>query len=352
MSLSENGGITRRTFLVSLAALTVVPRWSVRAASNAIPVTAINHCSLEVPDPARSVAWYQELFGLPIVARHKNGTVVLRVGDGPQSLMISGGGDGRARIKHLCLAVDQFDADRAVEVLKQNGFAEADTPGRMQVTRRIRGRGGGTPEVFFGDAEGLVVQLQDSTYCGGTGKLGNECDKILQVAPGKGLLKITDLNHVTCFITNMKAAVDLYQRLFGFQIDTYQGPTPILRVGLENQQLILVGGHDWPGGNQIDHVCFEVEDFDVKRISKVLEDYGVKSQGEAMRPDGRSHSYFTMRKPDRGGAPDGTAEFYFADPDGIIIQLQDARYCGGAGYLGDKCGTTENPTGRGLSHGH
>jgi len=352
MSASDNGGITRRTFLASLAALAVAPRLAARAASSVIPATVVNHCCLEVPDPARSVAWYQELFGLPIVARHKNGTVVLRVGDGPQSLMISGGGDGRARIKHLCLGVDQFDADRAVELLKQNGFAEADTPDRMQVTRRIRGGAGGTPEVFFGDAEGLVVQLQDSTYCGGTGKLGNECGEILQAAPGEGLLNITDLNHVTCFITNMKASVELYQRLFGFQIDTYQGPTPILRVGPRNKQLIFVGGDDWPGGNQIDHVCFEVEDFDVERISKVLEGYGVKPQGEAMRPDRSSRSYFSMRKPDRGGAPDGTAEFYFADRDGIIIQLQDARYCGGAGYLGDKCGTPKNPTGRGRSHGH
>jgi len=336
-----------------MAALAATPRLPAWAAPDPLQVTAINHCALEVPDPERSVAWYQELFGLPVVARHDDGTTVLRVGDGPQSMMISGGGNGEARIKHLCLAVDKFDADRAVEILKQNGFAEAETPSRMQVARRIRGDGaGGTPEVFFGDSEGLVVQLQDSMYCGGAGRFGNECGEILQAAPGEGLLKISDVNHVTCLITNMKNAVALYQRLFGFQIDTYQGPTPIMRVGPGNQQLILVGGYEWPGGNQIDHVCFEVEDFDLGRISKVLEGYGVTPQGEAMRPDGKSQSYYTMRKPDRGGAPNGTAEFYFANPDGIIIQLQDARYCGGAGYLGDECGTPENPTGRGRSHGH
>jgi hypothetical protein len=48
----------------------------------------------------------------------------------------------------------------------------------------------------------------------------------------------------------------------------------------------------------------------------------------------------------RGGAPGGTPELYFTDPDGILIQLQDARYCGGNGYLGEECGTVENPTGR------
>ena len=54
----------------------------------------------------------------------------------------------------------------------------------------------------------------------------------------------------------------------------------------------------------------------------------------------------TMRMPDRGGAPGGTPELYFTDPDGILLQLQDARYCGGNGYLGEECGTPENPTGR------
>jgi hypothetical protein len=28
---------------------------------------------------------------------------------------------------------------------------------------------------------------------------------------------------------------------------------------------------------------------------------------------------------------------YFTDPDGLLIQVQDVRYCGGGGYLGDVC---------------
>jgi hypothetical protein len=47
--------------------------------------------------------------------------------------------------------------------------------------------------------------------------------------------------------------------------------------------------------------------------------------------------YVTRRMPDRGGAPGGTPELYFTDPDGILLQLQDVSYCGGGGYLGDEC---------------
>ena len=36
-------------------------------------------------------------------------------------------------------------------------------------------------------------------------------------------------------------------------------------------------------------------------------------------------------------APGGGQRVYFTDPDGLAIQLQDAVYCGGGGYLGEVC---------------
>ena len=30
-------------------------------------------------------------------------------------------------------------------------------------------------------------------------------------------------------------------------------------------------------------------------------------------------------------------ELYFTDPDGLLIQLQDTKYCGGSGSLGEVC---------------
>ena len=44
-----------------------------------------------------------------------------------------------------------------------------------------------------------------------------------------------------------------------------------------------------------------------------------------------------MRMENRGGAKEGTPEFYFTDPDGLVIQLQDVTYCGGGGVLGNVC---------------
>ena len=46
------------------------------------------------------------------------------------------------------------------------------------VTMRMEDRGGareGTPELYFTDPDGIPIQLQDVTYCGGSGYLGNVC---------------------------------------------------------------------------------------------------------------------------------------------------------------------------------
>lgn len=47
--------------------------------------------------------------------------------------------------------------------------------------------------------------------------------------------------------------------------------------------------------------------------------------------------YVTMRMENRGGAPGGTPELYFTDPDGLLMQLQDTSYCGSSGFLGNEC---------------
>jgi 20S proteasome alpha/beta subunit len=33
----------------------------------------------------------------------------------------------------------------------------------------------GTPELYFTDPDGISIQLQDATYCGGSGVRGNVC---------------------------------------------------------------------------------------------------------------------------------------------------------------------------------
>jgi len=331
--------------------LTLTPRlFGSESTSDAIPVTAINHVTINVTDLGRSLDWYQRLFGMSVVARQGE-TIILRVGNGPHYLEMASRANAKPGITHFGLSTDNFDPHRVVEILESHEIALAQKPAPMKAHVRIGGQPiGGTPEVYVGDPDGIVVQLQDSSSDGGMGPLGDEHSKVPESASAAGLLAVRDYNHVTSIVPDQRRTVGFYQKLFRMPIDTYQGPLPILRVGTGNQSLAFVGAADRHAPAFVDHVCFAVDDFNPDRILATLTDYGVTPRADERRRPAPLKSYVTMRMPDRGGAPGGTPELYFTDPDGILLQVQDVRYCCGSGYLGDERGTprrlaNEGPTG-------
>ena len=307
-----------------------------------IPVNAWNHMTLTVTDIGRSLEFYQGLFGLTLAARQAQ-TLILRVGAGPQFIALGGGRpDVQPHINHTCLTVDDFDADRLVGILGEHGVTRVGQPSEAgPSTVRIRMRGAefgghpdGTPELYIADPDGVVVQLQDNTYCGGEGLLGELCNAP-EPAPSDGLIALREINHFTVFVSDQARSMAFYQELFGMPVTRHQGALPLLSVGVGAQFLALPQG---PGEPRIHHASLAMENFQHEEVTATLESFGIRPRPEgAQGPAGPLESYVTMRMPDRGGAPDGTPELYFTDPDGILLQLQDVRYCGGAGYFGEIC---------------
>ena len=349
--------IDRRTFLRSIPALAVAPRLLAQSPSTPpIPVRGLNHMTLSVSDPKRSLEFYQGLFGMPVQARQGQ-TTLLRIGAGPQFLALSGtGANGTPSINHFCMSVESFDANRAMTILAGRGVARADgaggglSGGAMKARLRMRGpesggAPGGTPELYFGDPDGIVVQLQDVRYCGGAGVLGDVC-AAAEPSPTKGLLAVRDLSHFTITASDSQRSNKFYQELFGLDVQARQGPTaPLLGVGPGAQFVMFTGaagagrgaGAAPPRLPGIHHVCMSMDAFNPDQILKTLEGFGIKPRGDTPGPAAPMTSYVTLRMENRGGAKEGTPELYFTDPDGLLIQLQDVKYCGGSGYLGDVC---------------
>jgi catechol 2,3-dioxygenase-like lactoylglutathione lyase family enzyme len=194
-----------------------------------------------------------------------------------------------------------------------------------------------TPEFYLGDPDGIAVQLQDPAYCGGKGVKGDQCLATPEPARTKGLIALRGLSHFTLSVSNAGNSLKFYQDLFGLRVQAYQGTAPVLGVGTERQFLALAGAGAGAAMPNIGHACFTMENFQPDRVLKTLAEFGIKPRGDARGPAPPLVSYVTMRMPDRGGAPGGTPELYFTDPDGILLQLQDVRYCGGAGSLGEVC---------------
>lgn len=335
---------SRRTLLKAIPAFAFAP--ALFAQPNPVPVAVqkLHSFQLRVSDVARSVAFYQDLFGAPIQARQGD-TVFLRIGSGPRFFSLSPIQAGQQPgFAHIGLSVANFAVAAVQAQLQAFGISSAQPPmaGQSALDHALRSwtvQRGDTTELYFADIEGVVYQLNAEAYCGGTGSQGAVCQRV-EPAAASGLFKLLDLSHFTNFMTNRDRANAFYTRIFGKQFQAYQGPTsPIIGVGDGKQFLMYTGGNQEGAPTQagrIDHSCFSVEDFSVDGILAKLTDYGLSGVDSGNGAPALSH-WVSMRMPNRGGVEGGTPEVYFADPDAIHIQLQDASYCGGGGYLGDDC---------------
>jgi len=351
--------ISRRKLLLSIPALApafaLVPRIFAQAAKPSVQVKGINHFALSVSDVKKSVDFYQAVFGMPVQQR-QGSTVILRIGSGPQFMALSPAGTSAPSIvSNVGMSVDNFNADQIISVLAQHGVtkAEAADPGLSGGPMKVRvSKRGDTNELFLGDPDGMIVQLQDTKYCGGTGPLGAAC-MAPEASPQKGMIAVEELSHFTVFgVANADRTQTFYQEAFGMPIRARQGPVgsgtgaPGLGIGPGVSFIMFAGGGGAPRGgaaapaaprpSTINHVCMNLKNFDKDDLTKKLVGFGLTSSG-TQASTGPLKTYVSMRMPARGGAAEGTPEFYFTDPDGLLIQLQDVKYCGGAGVLGDVC---------------
>jgi catechol 2,3-dioxygenase-like lactoylglutathione lyase family enzyme len=131
--------------------------------------------------------------------------------------------------------------------------------------------------------------------------------------PAKPVAAVKTMNHVTVFVPNVQKAVDFYQGLFGMPILTKQDAGINLSTGAGFYGIYPAPASATTGS--IHHVCFGLENFDADAVLKQLTERGVKGNIR-LRGD--------------------TKELYFTDPDGIRVQVQDVKYIGGTGVLGDR----------------
>lgn len=369
--------LNRRTFLAALPALAYSPRLIAQTGTPPFRATGLSGLTLTVSDVARSLDFYQGLFGMPVQARHGS-TVLLRIGNGPKFMELRPAAAGeRPSISAFGFSIERFDIDRAVKTLAERGVTPStatDNPGPMQYLIRTRradlgGSPEGTRDLFVADPSGVVFQMHDTSYCGGAGAQGNVCRT---VEPSKriGVMAVTDMSHFTIGANDPKT-VPFYLELFGFQPRAYQAATPAWGVGDGVHFLMFTGNAGGPtrgggpgapraggppanpagappagrpggagrgpGGGRagIDHASLGMNDFDPAKVTQLLVDYGLKKQDGGGREP--LVTYISLRMPNRGGAEGGTPELYFTDPDGLAIQLQDVKYCGGGGFLGEVC---------------
>jgi catechol 2,3-dioxygenase-like lactoylglutathione lyase family enzyme len=169
----------------------ILPPAPAAAAKPAFRLRSINHVTLTIANGARENEFYQTVFGLTVRAKQGDG-VTLAVGEGTDGVVFNAAANNPntvSGINHACFTIENFDAERAMAILIDNGLEpiENGIPALIKpLTCRVRWRqrannGGGptsplgTPELYFTDPDNIRIQIQDVSYCGGSGRLGQIC---------------------------------------------------------------------------------------------------------------------------------------------------------------------------------
>jgi catechol 2,3-dioxygenase-like lactoylglutathione lyase family enzyme len=160
-------------------------------AKPAFQLKSINHVTLTIANGAREKEFHQTVFGLPLRAMQGDG-VTLAIGEGTDGIVFNAAANNPnaiSGVNHVCFTIENFDTERAMAILIDNGLEpiENGIPALIKpLTCRVRWRqrannGGGptsplgTPELYFTDPDNIRIQIQDVSYCGGSGRLGQIC---------------------------------------------------------------------------------------------------------------------------------------------------------------------------------
>jgi lactoylglutathione lyase len=154
----EAGRISRRELLAILTGLLVsFPAFATGEPAIG-PVKQLNHVTIFVRDVEKSAAFYRDLFAMPLLTPQPPG---LNLSAGTGFLGIYPAQGSHIGIDHLCFGLEDFDPDAVLKKLTDRGIS---------ASIRLRGD---TKELMLIDPDNIRVQLQDVSYNGGVGPLGN-----------------------------------------------------------------------------------------------------------------------------------------------------------------------------------
>ena len=117
----ERGALTRRELIQGLVMLTAAGTTvsAAQAQGAGIKVAKIDHVSIQVSDLPGSIAFYQKMFGLPVVSEDKPNEIV-RLGIG-KTLVSLHHKSPTGLVDHFAIAVEDFNEDRVTRELRARG---------------------------------------------------------------------------------------------------------------------------------------------------------------------------------------------------------------------------------------
>jgi catechol 2,3-dioxygenase-like lactoylglutathione lyase family enzyme len=159
----ESHKLSRRQLVASLSALVAGAASAAAAQTPAAPSVSLlaqgrslNHASLAVTDVERAADFYGKLLGAKVVSRPGNGGINLGLGDGFLGLYKLA---NPGTINHICIGVDNFDADRLAARCKEMGIS-------ANVDRNPANRTSGGDQLYIQAFDNHRLQIGPHGYQG------------------------------------------------------------------------------------------------------------------------------------------------------------------------------------------
>jgi catechol 2,3-dioxygenase-like lactoylglutathione lyase family enzyme len=144
----EKGGISRRDFVLSLAAITTAPIAMSQTKQSAFHGKTLNHITLFVKDVAKSKDFYKKLLSLQVRRETKD---LCEFNLGESILGIYNAEDGPSGNDHFCIGIESFNADTVLEQLKKEFPSASPT---MEEGKQI----------YLRDPDNIRFQLSATEY--------------------------------------------------------------------------------------------------------------------------------------------------------------------------------------------
>ena len=134
-------------------------------------------------------AFYEKVFGMKEQANQGPNTIMAAVGPGPDFLTVGGTMPVTPTGGHFCVTIQGFDPNQVMGILADHGLEPTEYGNAAQVKaltcrtrlrQKVNNGGGpthplGTYELYAQDPDNISFQIQDVTYCGGSGANGQIC---------------------------------------------------------------------------------------------------------------------------------------------------------------------------------
>lgn len=155
----ESRQLSRRELVASLTAI-VAGASHTAAQTPALSTLAVgrslNHASLSVSDVEKAAEFYGTLLGAKVVSRPGNGGINLGLGDGFLGLYKLA---NPGTVNHICIGVDNFDADRLAAKCKEMGVTAT-------VDRNPANRTSGGDQLYLQGFDSHRLQIGPHGYQG------------------------------------------------------------------------------------------------------------------------------------------------------------------------------------------